>query len=140
MKHFIIACLFLYGCSSPEIPLSQKEKAFADSLMERYECEVTIKHDNDAIEGNKTNGTLSLAMKNIKGLNVCKKDSTELKEFSKKIVGKLIPLLSYKNNYASVVLEFYKAENPGKNERMICDRFIFVSTRDTSNTSVELWY
>jgi hypothetical protein len=140
MKRFIIACLFLYGCSSPEIQLSQQEKSFADSLADRYECEVTIKHDNDAIGGNKTNGTLTMALKNIKGLNVCKKDSTELKEFSRKLVGRLIPELSHKTNYASVVLEFYKSENPGKNERMICDRFIFVSTKDTSNASVELWY
>src|SRR6187402_258013 len=99
MKGFIIACLFLYGCSSPEIKLSQQETAFADSLTERYECEVTIKHDNDAIAGNKTNGTLSLAMKNIKGLNVCKKDSAEMKAFSRKIVGRLIPVLSHKSNY-----------------------------------------
>lgn len=140
MKRFIIACLFIYGCSSPEIKLSQQETAFADSLKERYECEVTIKHDNDAIAGNKTNGTLSLAMKNIKGLNICKKDSAELKEFSRRIVGRLIQELSHKDNYASVVLEFYKSENPGKNERMVCDRFIFVSTKDTSNASVELWY
>lgn len=139
MKRFIIACLFIYGCS-PEIKLSTQERAFADSLQERYECEVTIKHDNDAIGGNKNNGTLSLAMKNIKGLNVCKKDSTELKQFSRNVVGKLVPVLSHKENYASVVLEFYKAENPGKNERMICDRFIFVSIKDTSQASVELWY
>ncbi|SFD82152.1 hypothetical protein SAMN05518672_103358 [Chitinophaga sp. CF118] len=132
--------MFLYGCSSPEIQLSQQEKAFADSLKEEYECEVEMKHDNDAIGGNKTNGTLSLTLKNIKGLNVCKKDSAELKEFSREIVGTLIPVLSHKSNYASVVLEFYKSENPGKNERMICDRFIIVSTRDTSKASVELWY
>jgi hypothetical protein len=140
MKRFIIACLFIYGCSSPEIKLSSHETAFADSLKDYYECEVEIKHDNDAIAGNKTNGTLTMAMKNIKGLNVCKKDSTELKAFSKRIVGKLLPSLSHNTNYASVVLEFYKSENPGKNERMICDRFIYVSTRDTSNASVELWY
>jgi len=139
MKRFIVVCLFLYSCS-PEIQLSQQEKAFSDSLAERYECEVTIKHDNDAIGSNKTNGTLSLALKNIKGLNICKKDSTELKEFSRKLVGSLIPALSHKANYASAVLEFYKSENPGKNERMICDRFILVSIKDTGNASVELWY
>lgn len=140
MKRFIIACLFLYSCSSPEIKLSQQETAFADSLKEQYECEVEIKHDNDAIDGNKTNGTLSLQLRNMKGLNVCKKDSAELKAFSRGIVEKLYPVLSHKANYASVVLEFYKAENPGKNERMICDRFILVSTRDTGKASVELWY
>lgn len=140
MKRFVIACLFIYGCSSPEIKLSTQEAAFADSLKERYECEVTIKHDNDAIGGNKANGTLSLALKNIKGFNVCKRDSAELKEFSKKLVGGLLPVLSHKENYGSVVLEFYKSENPGKNERMICDRFILVNTKDTGNASVELWY
>lgn len=129
----------LFSCYVPKISLTWKEKSFGDSLAQRYHCEINMQHDYESVHNNKKNGVFCISLRDDH-YNLCENDSIFLKKLSSDIARQFFTVLSHKENYASIEVDFSKYSYPdSRSQAELCSKYLTVSIRDFNNVRISGW-
>ncbi len=122
MKFIIIwTVLFFSSCYVPHIPLTSEEKEYKETLTEKFFASVTFYHDWERLRANQNDGAFWIQIKNSKK-SICEKDSTTIKKEAINIAKRIYPILSHKEKYVAIDINFTDSEFPNdRMERILCE-------------------
>jgi hypothetical protein len=109
----LIACM-----PSPPPPLSKEERKLRDQLGDEYRCDVSMRHDENAVAGYISDSIFYVYFKDTDA-GYCSQDTFYLKKVATEIATKIIPVLSYRSSYKLIHINFYKVNYSGKDN---CDK------------------
>ncbi|MCW3105343.1 MAG: hypothetical protein JWO09_3783 [Bacteroidetes bacterium] len=131
MKHvqLLSAALILGSCAAPKIyEMTAGEKRFTDSLSVSCDCKATIEKDYAVEYEEHPEGIIYLELNyNESKHNYCMNDSIELMDLSQGISRRFAGIMSNKQHYKSIAINFYSSGNSVSGmETPTCDRtFIY---------------
>ncbi len=142
-KHInAIACILfctitaLVACKSFQVPLSNAELELSNELAQKYQCEANLQHDYEALKTNKKNGIFWIQLKSTTN-ELCSKDSSSLKKIAADIAARTEKILSHKQNYISINLNFNTTTVSDKQVYSItCDKELKINLADLNNVWV----
>lgn len=145
-KHInTIACILfctitaLVACKSSQVPLSTAELELSNALAQKYQCEANLQHDYEAIKANKKNGAFWIQLKSTNN-QLCSKDSSSLKKIAADIAAQTEKVLSHKQNYTSISLNFNTTTVSDKQVySIICDKELKINLADLNNVQIIHW-
>ncbi|PUZ23927.1 hypothetical protein DCM91_14160 [Chitinophaga costaii] len=129
----------MVGCASSQVPLSNAELQLSKQLALEYQCEVEFQHDYVALKSNRKNGVFWIQLKSINN-DLCSKDSSSLKKIAADITARTEKILSHKQSYISVTLNFKTTTVYHKQGYSItCDKDLNIDLADLNNVHIIYW-
>lgn len=129
----------LVACKSSQVPLSNDELELSNALAQKYHCEANLQHDYEAIKNNKKDGSFWIQLKSTNN-ELCAKDSPALKKIATDIATQTKKILSYKQNYTSIILNFNTTTVSDKKVySTACDKELKINLTDLNNIQITHW-
>ncbi|NDK57351.1 hypothetical protein [Pontibacter fetidus] len=136
----LVIPVFLSSCNVPRIELSDREKELEHRLKVAYKCDLELRHDYDAVSENKSNGQFWVSINNSTP-DICKLDSTSIKDLAVALTDSILPVLTHRENYE--LINFHFSTNIAIDERMdkqVCNKGILVYLNPGKTTKFEFYY
>jgi hypothetical protein len=117
----VLILLFTISCNTGRELLSDGEKRFLQQLQEECGCEVSLAHDEFALQNDNSTGTYQVTFINS-SVYYCDNDSSELARISGNIAKRLAVVMSNRNNYSNIRFTYLQISK----EEITCTRHIMI--------------
>jgi hypothetical protein len=122
MNRFTALVLLLtISCNTGRELLSDGEKRFLQQLQEECGCEVSLAHDDFALQNDNGTGTFQVTFINS-SVYYCDGDSSELARISGNIAKRLAVIMSNRKNYSNIRFTYLQVSK----EEITCTRHIMI--------------
>lgn len=122
MNRFIALVLpLIISCNTGRELLSDGEKRFRQQLQEECGCEVSLAHDDFALQNDNRTGTFQVTFINS-SVYYCNSDSSELARISGNIAKRLAVIMANRKNYSNIRFTYLQVSK----EEITCTRHIMI--------------
>lgn len=134
----MIAGLWMTGCKSSAIPLSEAEMELEQNLRQEYGAYVSLSHDREAVRQGGKEGDFLIGIENSRD-NICSRDSSVMIKRAKEVTLSVLGVMEHRDCYQTFTIRFESSIDDANHSTVTCMKEVTVYLQKDSIYFSELF-